>query len=162
MGSPIGCPSSARRGVSLCTITQHHGLKASLPLGNSLPCPLPRRDRLQHKVPPVQLLRQLPLPGPLLLRGQPGQAQDHGIPPGLPRRHCRQDLLLQENLPERPRLWCPPWAWPTSFTNTPAADLPGLLWPGPVSTVQTVLSINISTILRTKPQTYLLCKNLKR
>lgn len=56
-----------------------------------------------------------------------------------------------------PPPWCPPWAWPTSFTNTPAVDLPvqaTASWAGQHSIDSP--QPNISTILRTKPQTYIL------
>ena len=48
---------------------------------------------------PVQLIRQLPLRRPLLLRGHTRWAEDTKVPGRVPRRWQR--ILLQENLPER-------------------------------------------------------------
>ena len=62
-------------------------------INSTAPC------RLQHQMSPVQLIRQLPLRRPLLLRGHTRWAEDTKVPGRLPRRWQR--ILLQENLPER-------------------------------------------------------------
>jgi len=88
----------------------NHGLKTALSCRN-LPSPVSRGVRLQHPVPPVQLLRWLPLRWSILLSRRRDQAaQDRRVLETLPR--WWQWLLLQEDLPERswrrahhPRLW---------------------------------------------------------